>query len=68
MPKDRQEIIALLDQHQVGAAVPSNLLYSYRETLADALMDLPEVTTRRFCTLTPGCRLADGHANGCERS
>jgi hypothetical protein len=22
---------------------------------------------QRFCTLTPGCRLADGHNRGCDR-
>jgi hypothetical protein len=39
---DRQEVIAVLDLQQVGAAVPPNLLLSYRETLADALVKVAE--------------------------
>lgn len=38
--KDRQEIIAVLDLHGVGERVDNPL--SYRETLADALMALPD--------------------------
>lgn len=40
--KDRREIIAVLDLHNVGERVDNPL--SYRQTLADALMALPEVT------------------------
>lgn len=44
--KDRQEIIAVLDLHDVGAFQADNPP-SYRETLTDALMELPEVGLTR---------------------
>lgn len=45
MAKDRQEIIAVLDHYEVGRRLPmaGSEPYSYRETIADQLMALPEV-------------------------